>query len=192
MKINIFFVFTLIGTCSFSVYAKATQFYKPYKSSETVENIQPKKYVVGEVNITLSSKVDAPTFYSQDQIKERYIQKLNEELKSKGLLADQETTQPISLSFDIKQKRVFSGEDLSFLSSKVVGKYAHSTLQYTSTMTFNSKPLATYESSERISLGKNGSIGKIVRDLSGKGSPENEKEDIDGFVNYMIEQLPTK
>jgi hypothetical protein len=192
MKINVFFVFALIGTCSFSVYAKPTQFYKPYKSSETVENIQPKKYIVGEVNLTLSSKLDAPTFYSQDQIKERYIQKLNEELRLKGLLADQETAQPISVSFDIKQKRVFSGEDLSFLSSKVVGKYAHSTLQYTSTITFNNKPLATYESSERISLGKNGSIGKIVRDLSGKGSPENEKEDIDGFVNYMIEQLPTK
>lgn len=47
-------------------------------------------------------------------------------------------------------------------------------------------------SSEKISLGKSGSLGKIVRDLSGKGSPDNENEDIDGFAKYMIEQLPTQ
>ncbi|WP_314341399.1 hypothetical protein [Acinetobacter guillouiae] len=142
--------------------------------------------------MSLASKVDAPTFSTQDQIKERYVQKLTDELKSKGLLADEQTAQPISLSFDIKQKRVFAGEDLKFLGSKAIGKYAHSTLQYTSTMTYDNKDLANYVSSEKISLGKSGSLGKIVRDLSGKGSPDNEIEDIDGFAKYMIEQLPTQ
>ena len=33
-------------------------------------------------------------------------------------------------------------------------------------------------------------LGKIVRDLSGSGKPENELEDIDGFVHFIIEQLP--
>lgn len=107
-------------------------------------------------------------------------------------MADEQTAQPISLSFDIKQKRVFAGEDLKFLGSKAIGKYAHSTLQYTSTMTYDNKDLANYVSSEKISLGKSGSLGKIVRDLSGKGSPDNENEDIDGFAKYMIEQLPTQ
>lgn len=192
MKFKHFTILALIATSTSLVYAKPTQFYKPYKSVNTVENIQPKKYHIETVNVSLASKVDAPTFSTQDQIKERYVKKLTDELKSKGLLADEQTAQPISLSFDIKQKRVFAGEDLKFLGSKAIGKYAHSTLQYTSTMTYDSKDLANYASSEKISLGKSGSLGKIVRDLSGKGSPDNENEDIDGFAKYMIEQLPTQ
>jgi hypothetical protein len=192
MKFKHFTILALIATSTSLVYAKPTQFYKPYKSVNTVENIQPKKYHIETVNVSLASKVDAPTFSTQDQIKERYVQKLTDELKSKGLLADEQTAQPISLSFDIKQKRVFAGEDLKFLGSKAIGKYAHSTLQYTSTMTYDNKDLANYVSSEKISLGKSGSLGKIVRDLSGKGSPDNEIEDIDGFTKYMIEQLPTQ
>lgn len=192
MKFKHFTILALIATSTSLVYAKPTQFYKPYKSVNTVENIQPKKYHIETVNVSLASKVDAPTFSTQDQIKERYVQKLTNELKSKGLLADEQTAQPISLSFDIKQKRVFAGEDLKFLGSKAIGKYAHSTLQYTSTMTYDNKDLAKYVSSEKISLGKSGSLGKIVRDLSGKGSPDNENEDIDGFAKYMIEQLPTQ
>lgn len=192
MKFKHFTILALIATSTSLVYAKPTQFYKPYKSVNTVENIQPKKYHIETVNVSLASKVDAPTFSTQDQIKERYVQKLTDELKSKRLLADEQTAQPISLSFDIKQKRVFAGEDLKFLGSKAIGKYAHSTLQYTSTMTYDNKDLANYVSSEKISLGKSGSLGKIVRDLSGKGSPDNENEDIDGFAKYMIEQLPTQ
>lgn len=192
MKFKHFTILALIATSTSLVYAKPTQFYKPYKSVNTVENIQPKKYHIETVNVSLASKVDAPTFSTQDQIKERYVQKLTDELESKGLLADEQTAQPISLSFDIKQKRVFAGEDLKFLGSKAIGKYAHSTLQYTSTMTYDNKDLANYVSSEKISLGKSGSLGKIVRDLSGKGSPDNENEDIDGFAKYMIEQLPTQ
>lgn len=192
MKFKHFTILALIATSTSLVYAKPTQFYKPYKSVNTVENIQPKKYHIETVNVSLASKVDAPTFSTQDQIKERYVQKLTDELKSKGLLADEQTAQPISLSFDIKQKRVFAGEDLKFLGSKAIGKYAHSTLQYTSTMTYDNKDLANYVSSEKILLGKSGSLGKIVRDLSGKGSPDNENEDIDGFAKYMIEQLPTQ
>lgn len=192
MKFKHFTILALIATSTSLVYAKPTQFYKPYKSVNTVENIQPKKYHIETVNVSLASKVDAPTFSTQDQIKERYVQKLTDELKSKGLLADEQTAQPISLSFNIKQKRVFAGEDLKFLGSKAIGKYAHSTLQYTSTMTYDNKDLANYVSSEKISLGKSGSLGKIVRDLSGKGSPDNENEDIDGFAKYMIDQLPTQ
>ena len=52
------------------------------------------------------------------------------------------------------------------------------------------KELANYVSAEKISLGKSGSLGKIVRDLSGSGKPENELEDIDSFVQFIIEQLP--
>jgi hypothetical protein len=63
-------------------------------------------------------------------------------------------------------------------------------LQYTSTMTYDNKELANYVSAEKISLGKSGSLGKIVRDLSGSGKPENELEDIDSFVQFIIEQLP--
>ena len=192
MKFKHFTILALIATSTSLVYAKPTQFYKPYKSVNTVENIQPKKYHIETVNVSLASKVDAPTFSTQDQIQERYVQKLTDELKSKGLLADEQTVQPILLSFDIKQKRVFAGEDLKFLGSKAIGKYAHSTLQYTSTMTYDNKDLANYVSSEKISLGKSGSLGKIVRDLSGKGSPDNENEDIDGFAKYIIEQLPTQ
>ena len=190
MKFKQFSILVLVAISTFPVYAKPTQFYKPYKNTNTVENIQPKKYLIESVSVNLSNKVNAPSFLTQDQIEERYLQNLKNELKSKGLLADELTTQPISLSFEIKQKRVFAGEDLKFLGSKAVGKYAHSTLQYTSTMTYDNKELANYVSAEKISLGKSGSLGKIVRDLSGSGKPENELEDIDSFVQFIIEQLP--
>ena len=192
MKFNQYLILTVIVVSAFTVNAKPTQFYKPYKSMNAVENIQPKKYLIKSIDVNLSSKVNAPKFLTQDQIKERYLQKLTNELKSKGLLADTEKVQPIFLDFKIKQKRVFAGEDLKFLGSKVVGKYAHSTLQYSSTMTYGNKELANFISSEKISLGKSGSLGKIVRDLSGKGLPDNELEDIDGFASYMIEQLPSR
>ena len=50
--------------------AKPAQFDKPYKSKDTVENIQPKRYIVKDVNVTLSSKMNAPDFLNQDQIKQ--------------------------------------------------------------------------------------------------------------------------
>lgn len=170
--------------------AKPAQFYKPYKSSILVENIQPKLYLIKDVNVRLSSKTNSPDFQTEEQIKNRYIQKLNEELKQQNLLANEQTTQPIFVNFDIEQKRVFAGEDLKFLSPKVVGKYAHSTLIYKSTLVHNNVELAKLSSEEKISIGKKGSLSKIVRDLSGGGKPENELEDIDGFAHYMIEQLP--
>ena len=40
-----------------------------------VENIQPKKYLIKSIDVNLSSKVNAPKFLTQDQIKERYLQK---------------------------------------------------------------------------------------------------------------------
>ncbi|MCS4296466.1 MULTISPECIES: hypothetical protein [Acinetobacter] len=144
MKFKHFTILALIATSTSLVYAKPTQFYKPYKSVNTVENIQPKKYHIETVNVSLASKVDAPTFSTQDQIKERYVQKLTDELESKGLLADEQTAQPITLSFDIKQKRVFAGEDLKFLGSKAIGKYAHA-LPLFSSMTFISSALNSAE-----------------------------------------------
>ena len=117
-----------MAVSTFTVNAKPTQFYKPYKNTNIVENIQPKKYLIESVSVNLSSKVNAPSFLTQDQIEEQYLQNLKNELKSKGLLSDGLTAQPILLSFEIKQKRVFAGEDLKFLGSKAVGKYAHSTL----------------------------------------------------------------
>ena len=170
--------------------AKPAQFYKPYKSKDTVENIQPKRYIVKDVNVTLSSKMNAPDFLNQDQIKQRYIQKLNADLKAKNLLADAETAQPIALSFDIAQKRVFAGEDLKFLGSNTGKKYAHSVMRYQSSLSHKDQELATLSSEDKISLGSKGSFGKIIRDLSGSGAPQNELEDIDGFAQHMVEQLP--
>ena len=115
MKFNQYLILTVMAVITFTANAKPTQFYKPYKNTNTVENIQPKKYLIESVSVNLSNKVNAPSFLTQDQIEERYLQNLKNELKSKGLLADELTTQPISLSFEIKQKRVFAGEDLKFL-----------------------------------------------------------------------------
>ena len=170
--------------------AKPTQFYKPYKNANTIENIQPKRYLINNVNVVLLSKTDANDFLTQEQIKTQYIQKITEQLKARNQLADEHTPQPISVNFEIKQKRVFAGEDLKFISTKLGSKYAHSTLQYQSTLINHDIELARYTSEEKISLGKKGSISKIVRDLSGSGKPENELEDIDGFAQFMVEQLP--
>lgn len=190
VKFNQYICMFSVAVIAFSAQAKPEQVYKPYKSAQVVENIQPRLFIINDVKVTLVSKIDAPDFLTQDQIKERYIKKLTEELKINNLLANEKTEKPILVKFDIKQKRVFAGEDLKFLSSKVVGKYAQSTMQYTSSLNNGAVELAKFKSDERVSIGKKGSIGKIMRDLSGKGNPENELEDIDGFAKYMIEQLP--
>lgn len=173
-----------------SVYAKNKQLYKPYETTNLIENIQPRLYFIQNVNVNLSSKIDAPDFLNEEEVKERYIQKLNEILKEKNLLANDETEKLISVSIDIKQKRIFAGEDLKFISPKVVGKYAHSTFQYNSTLNLESVEFAKFSSSEKFSMGKKGSISKIIRDLSGNGKPENELEDIDIFASFIIEMLP--
>lgn len=171
-------------------HAKPEQFYKPYVSSTVVENVQPKQYVIKNLNLNLRSKIDAPNFLDQEQIKARYLEKLNEELKARNMLATEQTKQPIYINFDIQQTRVFAGEGLKFISSKVVGKYAHSTLQYSSTLSLDNVELAKLSVGEQISLGGKGSLGKITRDLSGSGKPENELEDIDSFAHFIIEKLP--
>ncbi len=176
--------------CTTLAQAKPEQFYKPYVSSNTVENIQPKQYVIRAVNVTLNSKIDAPSFLNQDQIKARYIEKLNDELKQRNMLATAQTKQPIYVDFDIKQTRVFAGEGLKFISSKVVGKYAHSTLQYSSTLQSGNAELAKLVVGEQISMGNKGSLGKIVRDLSGAANENNELADIDSFAHFMAEKLP--
>lgn len=190
MKLLHYFLSIIFITSSTIVIAKPAQFYKPYKSKIDVENIQPKKYELGNINVTLSSKKEALNFLTQEEIHARYIQKLTEELKNNNLLADEQTIKPITINFDIQQKRIFAGEDLEFISSKIVGKYAHSTLIYQSNLNYNNQELARLSQSEVLSIGKKGSLSKIIRDLSGKGKPENELEDIDAFAHYMINQIP--
>ncbi|MBU3847051.1 MAG: hypothetical protein H9855_08760 [Candidatus Acinetobacter avistercoris] len=190
MKLLHYFLSIIFITSSTIVIAKPAQFYKPYKSKIDVENIQPKKYELGNINVTLSSKKEAINFLTQEEIHARYIQKLTEELKNNNLLADEQTIKPITLNFDIQQKRIFAGEDLEFISPKIVGKYAHSTLIYQSNLKYNNQELAELNQSEVLSIGKKGSLSKIIRDLSGKGKPENELEDIDAFAHYMINQIP--
>ncbi|SDB88856.1 hypothetical protein [Acinetobacter boissieri] len=175
---------------STTVFAKTDKFYKPYDTVGDVEHIQPKLYVVHNVNVSLSSKINAPDFLNQEQVKERYIQKLNDALGAQNMLANEHTEKPILVDFDIKQKRVFAGEDLSFISSKVIGKYAHTEFQYTSTLSYNNAEIAKLSVDKMIGIGKNGSFGKIYRDLSGSGKAENELEDIDAFTMLMIENLP--
>ena len=61
-----------MAVSTFTVNAKPTQFYKPYKNTNIVENIQPKKYLIESVSVNLSSKVNAPSFLTQDQVERRW------------------------------------------------------------------------------------------------------------------------
>ena len=60
-----------MAVITFTANAKPTQFYKPYKNTNTVENIQPKKYLIESGSVTSSPRVPAPSFLTQNQIKER-------------------------------------------------------------------------------------------------------------------------
>ena len=53
-----------MAVITFTANAKPTQFYKPYKNTNTVENIQPKKYLIESVSVNLSNKVNAPSFFN--------------------------------------------------------------------------------------------------------------------------------
>ncbi|GAB3044826.1 hypothetical protein GCM10027155_07400 [Acinetobacter apis] len=182
----------LTGTVliSTAALAKTDKFYKPYRVVGNVEHIEPKLYIIRNVTVSLSSKIEAPDFLNQEQVKERYVQKLNDALSAQNMLANEHTEKPILVDFDITQKRVFAGEGLKFISSKVVGKYAHSEFEYSSTLSSNNTDIAKLSIDKVMGIGKNGSFGKIYRDLSWSGKPENEIEDIDAFTNLMIENLP--
>ncbi|OTG91592.1 hypothetical protein B9T34_04620 [Acinetobacter sp. ANC 3813] len=75
--------------------AKATQIYKPYKNTETVENIQPRLYKLKSLNVSFSSRIQRPEYLTQDSITELYKEKIENTLKEKNMLADASTAQPI-------------------------------------------------------------------------------------------------
>ena len=182
---------SLIIIFTSTAYAKPTQFYKPYKNTEQVENITPKLYKLGETKVHLESKINTADYLTEDKLATLYQEKMTQQLKTKNLLANDTSARVITLNLDIQQKRIFAGEGFSGLAGgKLVGKYAHSTLQYSSTLVNSDKLLANFQSDEYIGIGKNGNFGKIFRDLSGKGPPQNELDDVDSFVNKMIENLP--
>lgn len=167
--------------------AKATQIYKPYKNTETVENIQPRLYKLKSLNVSFSSRIQRPEYLTQDSITELYKEKIENTLKEKNMLADASTAQPIEIDLAINQKRIFAGEALG---QKLAGNYAHSELQYTSTITYQNSPLASYKSEKYIGIGESGSFGKIFRDLSGEGKPEHEIKDVEAFAEKIADQLP--
>ena len=170
-----------------NLYAKPDQIYKPYKNTEIVENIQPRLYKLKSLNVNFSSRIQRPEYMTQDSITELYKEKIEQSLKEKNMLADATTAQPIDIDLAITQKRIFAGESFG---QKLTGNYAHSELQYNSTITYQNSPLASYKSEKYIGIGDNGTFGKMFRDLSGKGKPEHEIKDVEAFAEKIVEQLP--
>jgi hypothetical protein len=170
-----------------NLYAKPDQIYKPYKNTEIVENIQPRLYKLKSLNVNFSSRIQRPEYMTQDSITELYKEKIEQSLKEKNMLADATTAQPIDIDLAITQKRIFAGEAFG---QKLTGNYAHSELQYNSTITYQNSPLASYKSEKYIGIGDNGTFGKMFRDLSGKGKPEHEIKDVEAFAEKIVEQLP--
>lgn len=174
-------------TLSMVTVAKPTQFYKPYKSTEVVENIQPKLYQLGQIDVDFTSKINRSEFLAQENLQNLYKEKLETSLKSKNLLADEMTKFPISINLEIHQKRIFAGEAFG---EKLSGKYAHTEFEYSSSLQNSNKTLATFKSSQYIGIGKHGNFGKILRDISGQGKPEHELADIDAFIDKIVNDLP--
>ena len=188
-SLQIFAITTIFlsGFFTTNAFSKPKQIYKPYHNSEDVTDIQPRLYQLNSVNVSLSSRLNKPDYLSQEKVIELYKTKIEESLKAKKMLATEQTPQPILINLDIKQKRIFAGEALG---NKLSGNYAHSEFEYSSALTDQNKPLAQYKSEKFIGIGKNGNLGKIVRDLSGQGSPQNEIDDISAFSEKIVNNLP--
>ena len=188
--LSTFLLFYTFVFCHVAV-AKPQQFYKPYTSEQEVPQVENKRYQLGEINLDFSSKIDREGFLTEQEISNQYRQDIENQLREQNIYADENSQNIITINLNIQQKRVFAGEGFSRIGNEsLVGKYAHSTMKYQSTLKLNDQPLATYSSSAKISIGKKGSIGKIFRDLSGGGKPENELEDIQGFSKYIVDNLP--
>ena len=152
-----------------------------------IQEINKDNVVVNYEGATQVLVLNKPDYLSQEKVIELYKTKIEESLKAKKMLATEQTPQPILINLDIKQKRIFAGEALG---NKLSGNYAHSEFEYSSALTDQNKPLAQYKSEKFIGIGKNGNLGKIVRDLSGQGSPQNEIDDISAFSEKIVNNLP--
>lgn len=191
-NLNIFFsTALLISSVSMATHSKPTQLYKPYKSTETVENIQPRLYKIDNLKVNLTSRMDRPEYLNQESMTTLYKEKIESKLKEKNMLADENTAVPINLNLEINHKRVFMGEGFSRIGKEVlVGNYGAGEFQYNATLTAQNIELANYKSEKYVGIGNQGSFGKMFRDLAGKGKPEHEIMDIDAFSNRIVDQLP--
>lgn len=190
---NISLATTLIiaATLSMQTNSKPTQFYKPYKSTEVVENIQPRLYKVNNLTVNLTSRMARPEYLTQETMTNLYKEQIERNLKVKNMLADESTVNPIGINLDINQKRIFMGEGFSKVGKEaLVGNYGTSEIQYNSTITANSIELASYKSGKYVSVGNSGSFAKVFRDLAGKGKPEHEIIDVKNFAERIVSELP--
>ncbi|MPW40755.1 hypothetical protein A6M14_05465 [Acinetobacter sp. Ac_877] len=190
---NISLASTLIITTMLSTYSfsKPTQFYKPYKSTETVENIQPRLYKINDLKVNLTSRMERPEYLNQESMTTLYKEQIESKLQEKNMLADENTAVPINLNLEINQKRVFMGEGFSRVGKEaLVGNYSTSEIQYNSTITANNIELASYKSDKYVSIGNHGSYAKLFRDLTGKGKPEHEIIDVQNFAERIVNSIP--
>jgi hypothetical protein len=194
MKINHNIALAIIlmtSATSMTTYAKPTQFYKPYKSTETVENIQPRLYKINDLKVNLTSRMERPEYLNQESMTTLYKEQIESQLKEKNMLADENTAIPININLEINQKRVFMGEGFSWVGKEaLVGNYSTSEIQYNSTITANDIELANYKSDKYISIGNHGTYAKLFRDLAGKGKPEHEIIDVKNFAERIVNSLP--
>lgn len=183
-----FAIATVLSTHSFS---NPTQFYKPYKSTEVVDNIQPRLYKINNLNVNLLSRMARPEYLNQDNMTTLYKETIEKNLKAKNMFADENILNPININLDINHKRIFMGEGFSKVGNEtLVGNYSTSEIQYNSSITANNKELASYKSGKYVSIGNHGAFAKMFRDLAGKGKPEHEIIDVENFAERITNELP--
>ena len=96
---------SLIIIFTSTAYAKPTQFYKPYKNAEQVENITPKLYKLGETKVHLESKINTADYLTEDKLATLYQEKMTQQLQTKNLLANDTSARVIKLTKTTKHAK---------------------------------------------------------------------------------------
>lgn len=167
----------------------------PNNSSQAAinfKNLHPKKYKINDVNIHLVSQVNKEGFLTKDNIQQKYIDDLNQQLifQKKNVINTNEDAALVNV--EVTHKRVFMGEGLKFIGGDhIVGGYADTVFTYNINVVYQGVVVETYSIKDAISY-KGGILGnfkKIARDLSSSGDAQDELEDVQKATTDIVDHL---
>ncbi|MBF7691283.1 hypothetical protein I2F29_12410 [Acinetobacter sp. FNA3] len=162
------------------------------QAATNFKNLHPKQYKINNVNIHLVSQVNKDGFLTKDNIQQKYIDDLNQQLilQKKNVINTNEDVALVNV--EVTHKRVFMGEGLKFIGGDhVVGGYADTVFTYNVNVVYQGVIVETYSIKDAISYkgGIFGNLKKIARDLSSSGDAQDELEDVQKATTDIVDHL---
>ena len=158
-----------------------------YRYAENAQPITEKQaqYFISDINVKIDQVKSIAGYPNETELAQIFKTKLEDGLAKQNKLVAADSVDALGVAFDIRYKRVFSGEGFG-----MAGAVGRPVVAIESKILNDGKIIASY-SQENVTTnhGLFGNFATIGKQLSQSAGPEEELKDIDILTQGMVDNL---